>query len=67
LNDDQIQKLVEGAHDMCPYSRAIKGNVPVKLTIGTFSLSISAIRQMDEMERKKLMRFEWFGSNSLEK
>ncbi|GAA5874926.1 hypothetical protein JCM16303_004945 [Sporobolomyces ruberrimus] len=33
LSDAQIQKLVEGAHDMCPYSRAIKGNVPVKLTI----------------------------------
>ena len=52
---------------MCPYSRAIKGNVPVKLTIGMFSLSISAMRQMDQRERKKLIRFEWFGSNSLEK
>ncbi|GAA5986957.1 hypothetical protein JCM5350_000922 [Sporobolomyces pararoseus] len=33
LSDAQIQKLIEGAHDMCPYSRAIKGNVPVKLTV----------------------------------
>ncbi|GAA6017010.1 hypothetical protein JCM11491_006128 [Sporobolomyces phaffii] len=33
LSDAQIEKLVQGAHDMCPYSRAIKGNVPVKLTI----------------------------------
>ncbi|GAA5901045.1 hypothetical protein JCM8208_007602 [Rhodotorula glutinis] len=33
LNDEQIQKLVEEAHKMCPYSRAVEGNVAVKLTV----------------------------------
>ncbi|CEQ43071.1 SPOSA6832_04966 [Sporobolomyces salmonicolor] len=34
LNEEQIQKLVEEAHKLCPYSRAIKGNVDVKLSLG---------------------------------
>lgn len=29
----QLQELVEIAHTVCPYSRAIKGNVPVKLSV----------------------------------
>jgi len=33
LNDEQIQKLVAEAHKMCPYSRAVEGNVAVKLTV----------------------------------
>ncbi|GAA6041826.1 hypothetical protein JCM8097_007184 [Rhodosporidiobolus ruineniae] len=33
LNDSQIKELVDAAHAMCPYSRAIKGNVDVTLTI----------------------------------
>lgn len=33
LDSAQIQKLVEEAHKMCPYSRAVEGNVAVKLTI----------------------------------
>ncbi|GAA6008304.1 hypothetical protein JCM10207_000079 [Rhodosporidiobolus poonsookiae] len=33
LDDAAIKKLVDAAHDMCPYSRAIKGNVDVKLTV----------------------------------
>ncbi|BGP43476.1 hypothetical protein JCM10449v2_007511 [Rhodotorula kratochvilovae] len=33
LDDAQIQKLVEEAHKMCPYSRAVDGNVAVKLSV----------------------------------
>ncbi|BGP20100.1 hypothetical protein JCM10213_002649 [Rhodosporidiobolus nylandii] len=33
LDDAQIKKLVQAAHEMCPYSRAVKGNVDVVLTI----------------------------------
>ncbi|GAA5904053.1 hypothetical protein JCM5296_002518 [Sporobolomyces johnsonii] len=40
LNEEQIQKLVEEAHKLCPYSRAIKGNVEVKLSLAA-SLSNS--------------------------
>ena len=29
----QLEELVNTAHGVCPYSRAIKGNVPVKLTV----------------------------------
>jgi osmotically inducible protein OsmC len=28
----QAQDLAEGAHQVCPYSRATRGNVPVKVT-----------------------------------
>jgi organic hydroperoxide reductase OsmC/OhrA len=33
LEDDQKRLLVEGAHQMCPYSRAIKDNVDVQFEI----------------------------------
>ena len=29
----QVEELVKTAHTVCPYSRAIAGNVPVKLTV----------------------------------
>ena len=28
-----VEKLVEGAHVVCPYSHATKGNIPVTLTV----------------------------------
>ena len=31
-NLDQIRQAAEAAHRVCPYSRAIRGNVPVTLT-----------------------------------
>jgi lipoyl-dependent peroxiredoxin len=30
---DKVQALVEEAHTVCPYSRATKGNMQVKLTV----------------------------------
>jgi osmotically inducible protein OsmC len=30
---EKVQALVEEAHTVCPYSRATKGNMPVKLTV----------------------------------
>ena len=30
---DKVQALVEDAHTICPYSRATRNNVPVKLTV----------------------------------
>jgi len=30
---DKLQQLVEEAHTVCPYSKATKGNIPVKLTV----------------------------------
>jgi Ohr subfamily peroxiredoxin len=32
---DEAQKLVEAAHQICPYSNATRGNVPVELTVTT--------------------------------
>jgi osmotically inducible protein OsmC len=29
---DKLQALIEDAHTICPYSKATRGNVPVKLT-----------------------------------
>ena len=29
---DVVQELAEEAHEVCPYSRAIRGNVPVSIT-----------------------------------
>ena len=29
----KLQALIEDAHTICPYSKATKGNVPVKLTV----------------------------------
>src|SRR5262245_45765433 len=33
LPKDQVQKLVEAAHQVCPYSNATRGNVDVTLTV----------------------------------
>jgi len=33
VNQDTAETLVEGAHRICPYSNAIRGNVAVKTTI----------------------------------
>jgi len=30
---DKVQAVVEEAHTVCPYSKATKGNIPVKLTV----------------------------------
>jgi lipoyl-dependent peroxiredoxin len=30
----QAEQLVEAAHQICPYSNATRGNVPVELTVG---------------------------------
>ena len=30
---EKLQQLVEEAHTVCPYSKATKGNIPVKLTV----------------------------------
>ena len=30
---DKVQALAEEAHTVCPYSKATKGNIPVKLTV----------------------------------
>ena len=30
---DKVKALVEEAHTVCPYSKATKGNIPVKLTV----------------------------------
>jgi len=33
MNKSDAEKLVAAAHQICPYSRGIKGNVPVTLTV----------------------------------
>jgi Ohr subfamily peroxiredoxin len=33
LSKDEAQGLVEAAHQVCPYSAAIRGNIPVELTV----------------------------------
>ena len=33
LEHEAAQKLMEAAHAVCPYSNAIRGNVPVELTL----------------------------------
>ncbi len=33
LPNDQVQKLVEAAHQVCPYSNATRGNVDVTLSV----------------------------------
>lgn len=33
MEKSQAEELVKAADQMCPYSKAIRGNVPVKLTI----------------------------------
>lgn len=34
LDDEQKRKLVDAAHQVCPYSNATRGNIDVELTIG---------------------------------
>jgi osmotically inducible protein OsmC len=33
ITPEQARKLVDATHGVCPYSRAIRGNIPVRLTI----------------------------------
>lgn len=33
LPRDQVEALVDQAHQVCPYSNATRGNIPVKLTV----------------------------------
>lgn len=33
LDDEQAQQLVKTAHQVCPYSNAVKGNIDVKLSV----------------------------------
>ena len=33
LSEDEARTLVEAAHQICPYSNATRGNIPVELTI----------------------------------
>jgi osmotically inducible protein OsmC len=33
ITPEQARKLVDATHGVCPYSRAIHGNIPVRLTI----------------------------------
>ncbi len=33
LDAAQVQELVEAAHQVCPYSKATRGNVPVELAV----------------------------------
>ncbi len=33
----EAEKLMEAAHQVCPYSRATRGNIPVKLLVGAAS------------------------------
>ena len=30
---DKVKALVEDAHKICPYSKATRNNIPVKLTV----------------------------------
>nr|WP_261870474.1 hypothetical protein [Psychrobacter sp. JCM 18901] len=32
LSADEIQKLVEKAHEVCPYSKATSGNIDVEVS-----------------------------------
>jgi hypothetical protein len=34
LSREEAQELMEEAHEVCPYSRATRGNIGVKLTVG---------------------------------
>jgi Ohr subfamily peroxiredoxin len=33
LDKAQVQELVEAAHQVCPYSKATRGNIPVELAV----------------------------------
>ncbi len=38
LEDQQAQQLVKTAHQVCPYSNAVKGNIDVKLSVNDVAL-----------------------------
>lgn len=38
LDDEQAQQLVKTAHQVCPYSNAVKGNIDVKLSVNGVAL-----------------------------
>ena len=38
LQDEQAQALVKSAHQVCPYSNAVNGNIDVKLTVNGVAL-----------------------------
>ncbi|MUJ23414.1 organic hydroperoxide resistance protein [Aliivibrio fischeri] len=38
LEDQQAQQLVKTAHQVCPYSNAVKGNIDVKLSVNSVAL-----------------------------
>ncbi|MBW3129417.1 Ohr family peroxiredoxin [Hymenobacter profundi] len=42
ITQEQAEDVVNKAHHMCPYSRAIRGNVDVKLTITTEDVTVAA-------------------------
>jgi len=42
LANDQAAKLVEAAHQVCPYSKATRGNIKVTLTANSQSLAQAA-------------------------
>lgn len=37
LSDEDLQKVVDKAMEVCPYSRATKGNVDTNVTVGNMS------------------------------
>ena len=34
LGEEEVHQLLEAAHEICPYSKATRGNIPVTLTVG---------------------------------
>jgi osmotically inducible protein OsmC len=34
LGEEEVRELLEAAHEICPYSRATRGNIEVKLSVG---------------------------------
>ena len=34
LDTAEVQELLEAAHELCPYSKATRGNIPVTLSVG---------------------------------
>ena len=34
LGEDEVRELLEAAHEICPYSKATRGNIPVTLAVG---------------------------------
>ncbi|MEZ8193678.1 organic hydroperoxide resistance protein [Vibrio cortegadensis] len=38
LEEEQAQQLVKTAHQVCPYSNAVKGNIDVKITVNDTAL-----------------------------